>query len=354
MQKVQNMNPIYYANLLTPSIFYIGFAILFFIKKREEDNSRLFLGITCLTMLISVIIRMTIIHLDIPIRPITVTTPSMLIVSIIVASIHLLYPIEAIRPGWLNWKRFFMLMMPSLLLMGFHIIQLKLGYKSAVYYSLLETLDHYPSFDSASRWVLAFLIFAPIIVFSLWIYSNKDKLITGKWLTKYMIAISCFYAGKGLIILFDNVTAYYISSNIGIVAILYISYIELFVRQRLPEMKPLASVENDKETFLSLQLDIYIEQNEPWRTPDITLDNIAKTLKTNRTTLSRIIHKKGFDNFTAYINKFRIEAYIDMVNNKTQPNLTKIFEEVGYRSKNTALRNFRAITGMNPSEYFKK
>lgn len=297
---------------------------------------------------------MTIIHLDIPIRPITVTTPSMLIVSIIVASIHLLYPIEAIRPGWLNWKRFFMLMMPSLLLMGFHITQLSLGYKSAVYYSLLETLDHYPNFDEISRWILGLMIFAPIIIFSLWVYSNKDQLITGKWLTRYIIAISCFYAGRSIVILFDNVTTYYISSNIGIVAILYITYIELFVRKKIPEMKPITSVENDKETLLSLQLDEYIQQEEPWRTPDITLDNIAKTLKTNRTTLSRIIHKKGFESFTAYINKFRIEAYIDMINHKAQPSFTKLFEEVGYRSKNTALRNFRAITGMNPSEYFKK
>jgi YesN/AraC family two-component response regulator len=56
--------------------------------------------------------------------------------------------------------------------------------------------------------------------------------------------------------------------------------------------------------------------------------------------------------FSAYINSLRIEEFIQRVHSKESTNYQDIFYDVGFRSRATALRNFKQYTGKTPSEYF--
>ena len=60
----------------------------------------------------------------------------------------------------------------------------------------------------------------------------------------------------------------------------------------------------------------YMKRTSDYRNPDITLNSMATSLFTNRTTLSKALRDLGYINFNAYINSLRIEDFINRVNNE--------------------------------------
>ena len=77
-------------------------------------------------------------------------------------------------------------------------------------------------------------------------------------------------------------------------------------------------------------------------------------MNTNRTSLSLAIQKSEYRNYTTYINKLRIDDFVYCVTSNCSGNFQQAFYDVGFRSRATALRNFRQITCMTPTEYFMK
>lgn len=66
------------------------------------------------------------------------------------------------------------------------------------------------------------------------------------------------------------------------------------------------------------------------------------------------MHENGDENYTNYINRLRIEDFLQKIESGESENFQDTFFFVGFRSRSTALRNFRQFTGMTPSEYFQK
>ena len=109
-----------------------------------------------------------------------------------------------------------------------------------------------------------------------------------------------------------------------------------------------------KNTALIKRLDAYMKTNRAWRNPDLSLNMLASELFTNRTTLGQALHEHGYENYTYYINKLRVDDFVQQITSGQFENFQEAFFFVGFRSRNTALRNFRQFTGMIPSEYFQK
>lgn len=97
-----------------------------------------------------------------------------------------------------------------------------------------------------------------------------------------------------------------------------------------------------------------MNEQELWRNPDLTLQDLAKSLNTNRTTLSAMIQQQGYTGYSDFINRRRIEAFTEAVDSRKSINIQQLFYEVGFRSKSTALRNFRLYFGCTPGEYIQK
>jgi YesN/AraC family two-component response regulator len=53
-----------------------------------------------------------------------------------------------------------------------------------------------------------------------------------------------------------------------------------------------------------------------YRNPDISLNSMAASLYTNRTTLSKALRELGYAYFKAYINSLCIEDFINRVKNE--------------------------------------
>ena len=77
-------------------------------------------------------------------------------------------------------------------------------------------------------------------------------------------------------------------------------------------------------------------------------------LNTNRTTLARAIQEIGYDSFTVYVNTLRINYFIKQIEENKTSQFKTAFYDAGYRSRATAIRNFKLVTGKSPSEYFQK
>ena len=107
----------------------------------------------------------------------------------------------------------------------------------------------------------------------------------------------------------------------------------------------------NKENPLWIQLNELIDNEQLWRNPDTNITKLAVRLNTNRNKLSRIIQEKGYDGYKEFINRRRINEFLKIADSDKYVNVLDTFFKVGFRSKATALRNFKEYTGMLPSEY---
>ncbi|RKR81562.1 helix-turn-helix protein [Mucilaginibacter gracilis] len=87
--------------------------------------------------------------------------------------------------------------------------------------------------------------------------------------------------------------------------------------------------------------------------PELTLTDLAKKTGTNASLLSKVINASYGQNFNDYVNRFRVEEAIRLMN---QPgyrnfNLLAIAYDAGFNSKSTFNRAFKKVTGKNPKEH---
>ena len=88
----------------------------------------------------------------------------------------------------------------------------------------------------------------------------------------------------------------------------------------------------------------------------LTVNDVAGKMQIPRQHLSEILSMHLNTNFQDYLNKYRVEEFIQHLNNPDYNNLTLlgIAKEVGFNSKTSFYTTFKKVTGMTPSEYKKK
>jgi len=119
--------------------------------------------------------------------------------------------------------------------------------------------------------------------------------------------------------------------------------------------KKIKQESTEKEMLLFNQLVDSLHNEKYFLNPSLTIDELAKTLKTNRTELSNVINaiaKKQFNNF---INEFRVnEAINNIVDpNYNIPKIEVLVEDVGFNSASVFYKSFKTITGVTPSHFIK-
>lgn len=96
-----------------------------------------------------------------------------------------------------------------------------------------------------------------------------------------------------------------------------------------------------------------MNSQQAWRNPDLSAKELIRELYTNRNSLREAMQQNGYRSYTSYVNSKRIEDFIHTIEQQEGgSNYLLSFFDVGFRSKTTAFRNFKDITGMIPSDYF--
>lgn len=279
-----------------------------------------------------------------------------------------LYPLEVVRPHWLTFKRLFLFFLPWLFL-GAVCVLINSDFRDLSSFS--DMVSHIGEFNVWFRLMILFLCFIPYTILLLRIpYQWQQSSVDSQWIYKYVVGIQIIGFLFATVVLTGYVPVSCIHLLYGMLFFLYVTYQELFLRL-LPtsvdkNMEPQAlvatapiddSAERNataSQSSMWEKLMLQLDEEELWRNPDLTLGDLSKGLNTNRTTLSQLIQQQGYSGYADLINRRRIEAFTEVLSSGSPINMQQLFYEVGFRSKSTALRNFRFYMGCTPSEYIQR
>lgn len=110
----------------------------------------------------------------------------------------------------------------------------------------------------------------------------------------------------------------------------------------------------DAEQELFVKTTLYMKEHAPFINPDLHIDDLAKALCTNRTTLANCIKKYTSGDLTLlqYINHFRIDYAVQLLADpKNKQTISQIAEAAGYRSRSVFNRQFALIYHCSPSVF---
>lgn len=371
------MQYFYIATIFAGALVCLLASLLLFARRKAGERSRVILSVIVLFSVFNYIPRF--IALCNGQEPEFVVSAKLLLVANFMIISYILYPVEVISPGWLNFRRIVKLYALLLFLAALYLVSFWVGVEYTPYSSLLEMLAHADRFEVWFRILLSLLIFSPLLfVFSIQrtrLYHNSDHV----WMRKYVITLSINILAYILVLMFNRPLVHTLYYYVSVGCSLYIVYMELFdrlIRKSQPgapiireeNIRPEETVVKEAEALLSAEkcvaelknsaliqrLDCYMKKNNAWRDPDLSLNALAAQLFTNRTSLAQAMRESGYENYTNYINRLRIEDFIQQIESGESENFQDAFFFVGFRSRVTALRNFRLFTGTTPSEYFQK
>lgn len=277
-----------------------------------------------------------------------------------------LYPIEVVNPGWFSPGRALLLFMP---LIVSAVILFVVRFEFRELDSILQVWRYIGEPNVWFRILILLVCIIPYSVLLLFVpYNWKRSSVNSRWILSYTVGVQ----GIGLLYVVLMFTGSILVSALhltySLLFVMWVTYQELWLRlipkstDNKVKAQP-AQVMSEKSTSMLESVDLHplwrkltilMDEEELWREPDLTLEHLANRLSTNRTTLSALIQHQGYAGYTDFINRRRIEAFTEAVESSRFVNTQQLFYDVGFRSKSTALRNFRLYVGCTPGEYIQK
>lgn len=369
------MQHLYIATVFAGALVCLLASLLLLLRRKSGERSRVILSVIVFFSVLNYITRF--IALSHGNEPEFVVSAKLLLVANFMVISYIMYPLEVISHGWLNFRRIMKLYSLWLFLLCIYLITLWGGVEYTPYSSLIEMFAHADRFEVWFRLLLSFFMFSPILfifyIYRTKLYHDSDRV----WINKYIITFLLNIVAYILVLMLNNQIIHTLYYYVSIGCSLYIVYLELF--DRLITTTVATTIENknnqaekniaagvdsfslyekcvieERKAALIKRLDAYMKKNNVWRNPDLSLTTLASELFTNRTTLAQAMRESGYESYTNYINKLRIDDFLQQIESGQSVNFQEAFFFVGFRSRSTALRNFQQLTGKSPSEYFQK
>ena len=272
----------------------------------------------------------------------------------------LLYPTEALRPGWMNWKRAALQFTPVLLLAALdYVLPFNLWPFIALYpYILLVFLfnhmhayhkwceDNFSSLDNIDvRWIIRYCVMLFIVGINyVWMCSTHyhARGFTQQWFVVLMFV----YATEQILfrkdpwkeVQGDNVqgTNSPTTSN------------NLKLLQTLPNGEASNSEAHEAERRI---FEHWMADGRPYLNPDFQLTDLRAVLPTNRTYLSQFIREAYGCSFFHLVNRYRVEEAQRLMSAHPDMKLTEIASACGFSSPAVFSRTFTRQTGLSPREW---
>lgn len=123
----------------------------------------------------------------------------------------------------------------------------------------------------------------------------------------------------------------------------------------ITDEKSKSSLSDHRLQDIKIKLELF-ENNKDFLRKNITVDGLAKDLKTNRDYLSKSVNELKGKNFSQYLNELRINYIVEELstNEKLRKyTISAIADEVGFNTSESFSNAFKKITGTLPSFYIK-
>ena len=110
---------------------------------------------------------------------------------------------------------------------------------------------------------------------------------------------------------------------------------------------------NAKSIELKLKIERYINEQEVYKNPTLTINELAESLGLTKIELSLFLNKKLNRNFFDFINEFRINKAMEILKDPKNKDITilEILYSVGFNSKSSFNSIFKRKTNLTPTQY---
>lgn len=258
----------------------------------------------------------------------------------------LLFPTEALRPGWLNFRRALLQILPMYALLA-------LDYILPVDLRLLVAL--YPL-------VLIALLFTHVREYRVWCEDNFSSLedVDERRIIRYIFVGFAIVAVYTYMCISHEHARGFTQQWLVIFTLIYGTDLTLFRRD--PWEQVLESIKNNApEEAVQLQpneayrqaLEEWMGKEKPYRNPDFKLVDLHKVLPMNRTYLSQFIHAEYGCSFYLFVNRFRVEEAKRLMTEHPDMKMADVSSNCGFSSPSVFSRTFSTMTGQSPREWGK-
>lgn len=382
------------------AVICLGGAIFLFLRGQNSRSKRILSAIMSMWGLFYVvrIIGMLSGNPVLSFTEINVADPLLLAIGNLYLITLLLYPLEVVRPGYLNLKRIVALLVPYVpVTLLYYIVLHLLGQEPLALHDMGQFMDHVWEFNVWYRllMILSIIVYLILMCRLTWYYKeyyqkwcrdnySDDKNISVSWLRQYgvgvgLIGIAFFVA------LFNGSANCFIAHNL-IVQLFFCftlykglfhdnPYTEDFFSQTLNEADACRKAEllekqlcagdtsfpeGDESVFL-LRLPAYREQiadwmqkDKPYLNPNFRLMDVAEILPLNRTYLSRVFNEGFGNSFSDVVRGYRMREAEWMLANRRDISVGQVGELCGFSSPSAFHRAFvQSHGGLTPNRYRK-
>lgn len=315
--------------------------------------------------------------------------------------ILLLYPLEIVRPGWLNLKRTGLLLLPYIGVTLFYYFVLSLlGQKPLILSDINQFMEHIGQFNVWFRILMTLSIAAYLAYlfrltwrykefYQQWCRNNysDDETMNISWLRQYgigvvLIGVAYFWG------VFDGNTYRFIIHNLTVQCFFCYTlykglfhdnpYTENFFSYTLDENEAcqkaelkekvsstenvcLLEVKGNENAFLKKlptycdKISSWMIKKKPYLNPNFKLIDVSEILPLNRTYLSRVFNEGFGNSFNDVVRNYRLrEAEWLLVNRKDIP-VGQVGELCGFSSPSVFHRAFvQSHDGLTPNCYRKQ
>lgn len=259
----------------------------------------------------------------------------------------LLYPTEALRPHWLNWKRAVIQLLPM-------VVFVVLDYALLVDLSLL--IAAYPA-------LLSVLVLTHLRAYRIWCeenYSSMDS-IDVQWIVRYLFMLLVVGLSYLYMMVSDSPTRAFTQNMLLFFVFVYST------EQILYRKDPWENVQGDEVQGDDAQgtgeieelqaassksvVEQWMEQEKPYLNPDFQLMDLRRVLPMNRSYLSKFIHDEYGCSFYQFVTRYRLEEAKRLL--RDQPDLTvaEVATRSGFSNRIVFSRTFSKEMGISPREW---
>ncbi len=259
--------------------------------------------------------------------------------------VMLLYPAEALRPGWLNWKRALWQLLPmfALVALDYALPNIKLASIIALYpFALLALIinhmhayqnwceENYSTLDNIDvEWIMRYVVMM-VLVGIVYVYMctthSHARGFTQQWLVIFMLS----YATEQILFRPDPWAV-----------------IKQAEKIKAEDAQPAP----DSNTANREKLEAWMEEEKPYLNPGFKLIDLQAVLPMNRTYLSQFIHAEYDCTFYQFVNRFRIKEAMRLKQENPEMKIADLSAHCGYSSPTVFSRTFTEIMGVSPREW---
>ena len=318
---------------------------------------------------------------------------NVLIVGIIYTFMMVLFPMQALLPGWLNKKRLFLLFLPIFVVSLIYMLGMRLlgeePEEILTYEQLWDSIGH---FNVWSRFVILFCNFIYIYGFLRWLrrfkknytkwrnenYSDRDDFDIS-WIGPYNVIMAMIFVCYLAVEFFGGKVPVILHSFVVLASFAYMFYKGFFYKTPYPESMvtgdpqnqnaeratedetlelPVDEIKPVSETSFESKIPGYVEifknwmeTEKPYLYKDFKLTDVSRVLPLNRSYLSRIFNEGFGSNFSEVVRRYRVEYARNLILRNPDLPSYKVADLSGFSSDTTFTKAFKQTFGMTPTKY---